>query len=109
MADITISPTLITDKEVTYKVHEHKPYSCDCDHDGTGGISSEELDARIKKAVQESIFVGEEYPETGQDNNIYVDTDDKETAVWDEETQQYITISKYIEDATEEDIEKLFK
>lgn len=107
VGDITISPTLFTDKEVTYKLHEHKPYSCDCDHE-SGGISSEELDEKISKAVQEKIFAGEEYPSTGKEGSVYIDTDDGETAVWDETLQQYVTVSNYVEDATEEDIEKMF-
>lgn len=73
-------------------------------HDGNEWIP-------ITEKPQEVIFVGDEntFPELGQANVIYVDKDDKEISIWDEETDQYITVSNYTQDVTNEDIENLFK
>ena len=39
---------------------------------------------------------------------LYVDKDDKEISVWDEELNQYIPIANYTQEASNEDIENLF-
>ena len=64
---------------------------------------------QITDKPQDIIFIGTELPQLGQQNKLYVDTDDKEISVWDEETDRYITVSNFTEDATDEDIENLFK
>ncbi len=63
---------------------------------------------QITGKPQEVLFVGVELPELGQEGKIYVDTDDREISVWDEETDKYITVSNYTEEASSEDIESLF-
>lgn len=63
---------------------------------------------QITERPQEIVFVGVELPELGQKNKLYIDTDDREISVWIEETSEYITVSNYTEEATDEDIEKLF-
>ena len=45
---------------------------------------------QITEKPKEILFVGVELPELGQANKIYVDTDDREISVWDEETGEYI-------------------
>ena len=63
---------------------------------------------QITEKPEEIVFVGVELPALGQANKIYVDTDDKEISVWDEESEKYIKVSNYTEDVTTEDIESLF-
>ena len=63
---------------------------------------------QITEKPQEIVFVGVELPQLGQQGKIYVDTDDREISVWDEETDKYIVVSNYTADASIEDIENLF-
>lgn len=63
---------------------------------------------QITDKPQDIVFVGVELPELGQANKIYIDVDDREISVWDEETNKYITVSNYTEEASDEDIENLF-
>lgn len=63
---------------------------------------------QITEKPEEVVFVGVELPELGQEGKIYVDTDDREISVWDEETDKYIVVSNYTEEITDEDIEELF-
>ena len=64
---------------------------------------------QITEKPEEIVFIGVELPELGQQGKLYVDTDDREISVWDEETDKYIVVSNYTEDATDSDIENLFK
>ena len=63
---------------------------------------------QITEKPQEVLFIGTELPQLGQQGKIYVDTDDKEISVWDEETDSYVTVSNYTEEASDSDIEKIF-
>lgn len=63
---------------------------------------------QITEKPEEVVFIGVELPELGQENKLYVDKDDKEISVWDEETDRYIVVSNYTNEITEEDIESLF-
>lgn len=63
---------------------------------------------QITEKPQEVIFIGVELPELGQQSKLYVDTDDREISVWNEETNQYIVVSNYTSEVTNEDIENLF-
>ena len=63
---------------------------------------------QITEKPEEVIFIGVELPELGQTSKLYVDTDDREISVWDEETNKYIVVSNFTEEATKEDIEDLF-
>ena len=63
---------------------------------------------QITKKPDEILFVGVELPELGQEGKIYIDTDDKEISVWDEETDTYITVSNYTAEVSDADIEALF-
>ena len=63
---------------------------------------------QITEKPEEVIFVGVELPELGQENKLYVDIDDKEIAIWHEETNQYIVVSNYTNEVTKEEIEDLF-
>lgn len=63
---------------------------------------------QITEKPQEIVFIGVELPELGQQGKLYVDTDDKEISVWDEETDEYIKVSNFTEEVSESDIEELF-
>ena len=63
---------------------------------------------QITKKPDEIVFIGVELPELGQSNKLYVDTDDREISVWDEENDRYVVVSNYTEEVTNEDIEDLF-
>lgn len=64
----------------------------------------------ITERPQEIVFVGvDELPALGQAKTLYVDKEEREISVWCEETEQYITVSNYTNDVTNEDIENLFK
>ena len=63
---------------------------------------------QITERPKEVLFVGVELPELGQEGKLYVDTDDREISVWDEENGEYITVANYTREATVEDIESLF-
>ena len=64
---------------------------------------------QITDKPEEIVFVGVELPTLGQENKIYVDIDDREISVWNEETNQYVVVSNYTNEVTDEDIEDLFK
>ena len=63
---------------------------------------------QITERPQEVLFVGVELPELGQEGKLYIDTDDREISVWNEETDEYIAVSNYTEEVSSEDIENLF-
>lgn len=63
---------------------------------------------QITEKPKEVLFIGVELPELGQANKIYIDTDDREISVWNEETGEYIVVSNYTAEATDKDIEDLF-
>lgn len=63
---------------------------------------------QITEKPQDIVFIGVELPQLGQQGKLYVDTDDREISVWDEETDAYITVSNYTEEVTSADIESLF-
>lgn len=63
---------------------------------------------QITDKPKDIVFIGVELPELGQENKIYVDVDDREISIWDEETKQYFVVSNYTEETSAEDIESLF-
>lgn len=63
---------------------------------------------QITERPQEILFIGVELPELGQEGKLYVDKDDKEISVWDDETDTYITVANYTNEVTDSDIESLF-
>lgn len=63
---------------------------------------------QITEKPEDIVFIGVELPELGQANKVYIDTDDREISVWDEETGTYIVVSNYTAEVTDEDIEDLF-
>ena len=63
---------------------------------------------QITDRPQEVLFVGVELPELGQENKLYVDIDDREISVWNEETGEYVAVANYTQEASKEEIEDLF-
>ena len=63
---------------------------------------------QITERPQEVLFVGIELPELGSEGKLYVDKDDREISVWDDETDTYITVANYTNEVTDSDIESLF-
>ena len=63
---------------------------------------------QITEKPEEILFIGTELPQLGQQGKLYVDTDDREISVWDEETDTYITVSNYTAEVTDADILGLF-
>ena len=63
---------------------------------------------QITEKPQNIVFIGVELPQLGQQGKLYVDTDDREISVWDEETDSYIVVSNYTAEVTDADIESLF-
>mgnify|MGYP003295364026 CR=1 FL=1 len=48
---------------------------------------------QITEKPEEVVFIGVELPELGQEKTLYVDKDDCEISVWDEETKSYIVVA----------------
>ena len=63
---------------------------------------------QITDKPEEVIFIGVELPELGHANKIYVNKEDREISIWDEEEDRYIVVSNYLGEVTDVDIESLF-
>ena len=63
---------------------------------------------QLTSSPEEVLFIGTELPELGQANKIYVDKDDKEISVWDEDAEVYVPVANYTESISEETIKTLF-
>lgn len=64
---------------------------------------------QITDKPKDIVFIGVELPQLGQANKIYIDSDDGEISVWDDETQKYIMVSNLTTEVTAEEIESLFE
>lgn len=54
------------------------------------------------------IYIGDDLPESGTENKLYVNKSDKNISVWDDVTQNFISISNYTESISSEEINNLF-
>jgi hypothetical protein len=63
---------------------------------------------QITEKPDNILFIDVELPQLGQQGKLYVDTDDREISVWDDETDTYITVANYTAEVTDADIESLF-
>lgn len=63
---------------------------------------------QITEKPDNILFIDVELPQLGQQGKLYIDTDDREISVWDDETDTYITVSNYTAEVTDADIESLF-
>ena len=63
---------------------------------------------QITRKPDDILCINVELPQLGQEDKIYIDTDDREISVWCDETDKYIPVANYIESASMSDIEALF-
>lgn len=63
---------------------------------------------QITEKPNDILFIDVELPQLGQQGKLYIDTDDREISVWDEETDKYIAVSNYTEEVSDSDILGLF-
>ncbi len=63
---------------------------------------------QISGTPQNVIFIGTELPELGSENELFVDTTNKEISVWNKEEQSYVIVSDKTDDITDDDITELF-
>ena len=66
---------------------------------------------QITSKPEEIVFIGDntQIPELGQAKTLYVNKDEQEISIWNEETNQYLAVSNYTQEVSIEDIESLFK
>lgn len=58
---------------------------------------------------EEVIFIGTELPALGKAKKLYVNKQEKEIAVWDEDDEKYLVVSDKTESISDEEIALLFK
>lgn len=63
---------------------------------------------QITSAPDEIIFIGTEMPELGKEKTLYVDKENREISVWDEEKTEYLKVSNYTEAISPEFLSGLF-
>lgn len=66
---------------------------------------------QITSRPEEIVFIGTEMPELGRSQTIYVDTTEgkENISVWDANSSSYKIVADKTQEATDEDIENLFK
>ena len=63
---------------------------------------------QITTPPNEVVFIGVELPELGSKNTLYVNTNDKDISVWNNETKKYEVVADKTEAITTEEILSLF-
>lgn len=63
---------------------------------------------QITTPPEEITFIGTELPELGSKKTLYINRQNKNISVWDEETQTYDIVGEKINSITDNDIEALF-
>lgn len=63
---------------------------------------------QLTTAPDEIIFIGTEMPELGQPKTLYVDKENREISVWDEEQTDYLKVSNYTGTISVDEISALF-
>ena len=66
---------------------------------------------QITEKPQEVVFIGVELPELGsaKEGMLYVNKAEREIAVFDSASNEYVIVSDYTNEVTNSDIENLFK
>lgn len=64
---------------------------------------------QLTSKPEEIVFIGTEFPELGQPKTLYVNKKEREIAVWDENTSEYIPVSNYCDSISAEEIINFFK
>jgi hypothetical protein len=57
---------------------------------------------------EKSIFIGTQMPEVGESDKLYVDKDNQEISVWDDEQDEFLIVSNYTGSISAEEISALF-
>ena len=57
---------------------------------------------------EKSIFIGTQLPEVGESDKLYVDKDNQEISVWDDEQDEFLKVSNYTGSISAETISALF-
>lgn len=57
---------------------------------------------------EEIVFIGTEIPALGSANKLYVNKVNKEISIWDNEINEYVTVSNYSDTISESEIDSLF-
>lgn len=63
---------------------------------------------QLTHSPNEVVFIGTEMPELGKATTLYVDKENREISVWDEESNNYIKVSNYTDSISANEILALF-
>lgn len=63
---------------------------------------------QITSKPDEIVFIGTSMPKLGKESTLYVDKAGRVISVWDEGIGEYIAVSDYTNDVTDDDINNLF-
>lgn len=63
---------------------------------------------KLTKEPDEVVFIGVELPTLGQEKTLYVNHEEQEISIWNEETGEYITVADKTKEVSDEDIYDLF-
>lgn len=63
---------------------------------------------QITLSPQDVVFIGTTLPELGSNRTVYVNKEDKNISVWDEDTSSYVVVSDTTSSVEENDILSLF-
>lgn len=64
---------------------------------------------QITTPPNEVVFIGVELPELGSANTLYVNKQNKEISVWDDDMKSYVVVADKMDEITEEEILLLFE
>ena len=63
---------------------------------------------QITTPPEEVVFIGTELPELGSQKTLYIDKENKNISVWDEDSQKYMVVGEKVNSITDDDINALF-
>ena len=63
---------------------------------------------QITTPPDEVVFIGTELPELGSKKTLYINKQNRNISVWDEDNQDYMVVGETINSITTDDINKLF-
>lgn len=63
---------------------------------------------QLTSKPQEILFIGTELPELGVEKTLYVNKQEREISVWDDEQNEYIAVSNYAGSISADEVSALF-
>lgn len=63
---------------------------------------------QITTPPEEVVFIGTELPELGSQKTLYIDKENKNISVWDEDSRKYMVVGEKVNSITDDDINALF-